>query len=148
MLGLHCYAQAFSSCGVWAFHCGGFFCCGAQALGTQASIAVSHGLSNCGTWISYPAECGISQTRDQTCVPCIGRWILHRWTTREVHNLFYFLQVLFTMQICKRKKIQLQYFLQFYNLTSIIYIIVLFKNNYCMASMWRNWNTHTSLVGM
>ena len=22
-----------SSCGVWASHCGGFFCCGARALG-------------------------------------------------------------------------------------------------------------------
>ena len=22
--------------------------------------------------------------RDQTCVPCIGRWILNHWTTREV----------------------------------------------------------------
>ena len=25
-----------------------------------------------------------SQTRDQTRVPCIGRWILNHWTTREV----------------------------------------------------------------
>ena len=25
-----------------------------------------------------------SQTRDQTCVPCTGRWILYHWTTREV----------------------------------------------------------------
>ena len=23
-------------------------------------------------------------TRDQTCVPCIGRWILYHWTSREV----------------------------------------------------------------
>ena len=35
-------------CGVWASHCGGFFCCGARALGTQASVVVSHGLSSCG----------------------------------------------------------------------------------------------------
>ena len=27
---------------------------------------------------------GSSQTRDQTCVPCIGRWILNHWMTREV----------------------------------------------------------------
>ena len=25
-----------------------------------------------------------SQTRDQTCVLCIGRWILNHWTTRQV----------------------------------------------------------------
>ena len=29
---------------------------------------------------------GYSQTRDRTCVPCIGRWILHHWTNREVHG--------------------------------------------------------------
>ena len=29
-----------------------------------------------------------SLTRDQTCVPCIGKWILNHWTTREVpHSL-------------------------------------------------------------
>ena len=37
--------QAFSSCSAWAFHCHGFSCCRAQALG--------HGLS------SYPEACGI-----------------------------------------------------------------------------------------
>ena len=26
---------------------------------------------------------GVSQTSDQTCVPCIGRQILNHWTTRE-----------------------------------------------------------------
>ena len=45
--GLHCCARAFSSCGergatlrcgAWASHRGGFSCCGAQALGTQASV--------------------------------------------------------------------------------------------------------------
>ena len=25
-----------------------------------------------------------SRTRDQTCVPCIGKWIFNHWTTREV----------------------------------------------------------------
>ena len=25
-----------------------------------------------------------SPTRDRTCVPCIGRWILYHWATREV----------------------------------------------------------------
>ena len=29
------------------------------------------------------SECGIPPTEDGTCVPCIGRWILNHWTTRE-----------------------------------------------------------------
>ena len=52
VLGLHCCAWAFSSCGeratlrcgAWVSHCSGFSCCGAQALGTRASVVVSHGL--------------------------------------------------------------------------------------------------------
>ena len=35
-LGLHCCARA--------SHCGGFSCCGARALGTQASVVVARGL--------------------------------------------------------------------------------------------------------
>ena len=31
-------------CGAWASHCGGFSCCGAQAVGAQASVVVAHGL--------------------------------------------------------------------------------------------------------
>ena len=31
-----------------ASHCGGFSCCGAQALGVQASVGVVRGLSSCG----------------------------------------------------------------------------------------------------
>ena len=50
-LGFHCCTQAFSSCGeqrllfvaVLASHCGGFSCCGARALGTQALVAAAHG---------------------------------------------------------------------------------------------------------
>ena len=36
--------------------------------------------------LSYPAVCGtlVPLTRDQTCIPCIERWILNHWTTREV----------------------------------------------------------------
>ena len=66
-LGLHCCAQAFSSCGKqgplfavvhglhpwrWLFlhlHGGGFSYCRAQALGAWASIVVAHGLSSCGS---------------------------------------------------------------------------------------------------
>ena len=31
-------------CGERASHCGGFSCCGAQALGTRASVAAARGL--------------------------------------------------------------------------------------------------------
>ena len=56
-------------CGAWASHCGGFSCCGAWALGVRASVA--------------PLHVGSSQTRAQTCVPCIGRRILNHCATRE-----------------------------------------------------------------
>ena len=64
-LGLHCCAQAFSSCGdrgllFVAVH--GLLLvvasrCGAQALGAQASVVVAHGLSSCGSWA---LECRLS----------------------------------------------------------------------------------------
>lgn len=49
-LGPNGCAQAFSGCGErtplccgsQASYCGGFSCCGAQALGTQVSVAVAH----------------------------------------------------------------------------------------------------------
>ena len=54
VLGLCCCASAcfscdddrglLSSCGTWASDCGGFFLCGARALGTSASVAATHGL--------------------------------------------------------------------------------------------------------
>ena len=34
---------------------------------------------------------GSFQSRDWTCVPCIGRWILNHWTTREVLFLFHYI---------------------------------------------------------
>ena len=50
------------------------------------------GFCNCGAWaqllrcINLVAlrHVGSSWTRDQTCVPCIGRQILNHWTIREV----------------------------------------------------------------
>ena len=43
-------AGATLCCGAWASHCSGFSCCRAQALGTQASVVVTHGLRSCGLW--------------------------------------------------------------------------------------------------
>ena len=42
-----------------------------------------------GLWLWHmgsvvPRRVGSSQTRDGTCVPCLGRQILSHWTTREV----------------------------------------------------------------
>ena len=31
-----------------------------------------------------------SLTRDQTCISCIGRWIINHWTTRKVPGHFFF----------------------------------------------------------
>ena len=74
MLGLHCCVWAFSSCGergatlhcgARASHCGGFSCCGAQALGARAPVVVVHGLS-------CPAACG--NFPDQGSNPCPLHW--------------------------------------------------------------------------
>ena len=66
VLGLRCCTRAFSSCTEWGatLRCGarvshhsGFSCCGAWALGTQASVVVVHRLSSCG---SRALECRLS----------------------------------------------------------------------------------------
>ena len=44
-------------CGARASNCGGFSCCGARALGAQASVVVAHGLSSCGL---QTLECRLS----------------------------------------------------------------------------------------
>ena len=91
-------------CGGRASHCGGFSCCRARALGSWASVVVARGLSSCGSWALEHrlSSCGAgaqlphgmwdlsSPTRDQTRVPCIGRWILNHWTTREVPLIYFF----------------------------------------------------------
>ena len=41
-------AGAALRCSAWASHCGGFSCCGAWALGMQASVVVACRLSSCG----------------------------------------------------------------------------------------------------
>ena len=69
MLGL--CVQTFSSLS----HCGGFFCCGAEAVGSESLFA--------------PWHMGSFQTRNQSGVPCIGRQILIHWTTKEVLAIFW-----------------------------------------------------------
>ena len=62
----HSEREPRSSCGGCVSHCGGFSCC-REGLGLSCLQLVES-----------------SQTRDRTRVPCIGRWILYHWTTREV----------------------------------------------------------------
>ena len=52
-----------SSCGAQASHCGGFSCCGALVLGSQASVFAAPGLQSSGSVVvvhglSCPAACG------------------------------------------------------------------------------------------
>ena len=86
VLGLHC-PQAFSSCGKWrllssygtgAFHCSGFSCCRAQALGSQASVVVAHGLS-CSEahWIYW----------DHRLNPCPLHWQVDSYTLHHHESL-------------------------------------------------------------
>ena len=100
----HCCTQTFSSCGEQ----GWFFSvvhglltavtsrCTAQALGMRASVVVASGLSSwssralghwlnsCGTWALW--HVGSSWTRERTSIPCILRWILNHWATREAQT--------------------------------------------------------------
>ena len=91
VLGLRFCARAFSSCGdwgatlhrgAWASHYCGLFCCGAQAPDAQAQSL----------WLTGPVaprHVGSSQTRARTRVPCIGRPILNRCTTREALDFIF-----------------------------------------------------------
>ena len=80
----------FSSCGTRASCCSGFSRCGAQAPGAWASVAAVHRLSSWGSQapehrlievgcmgLVAPQHVVSFQTRDRTCVYCIGRWILY-----------------------------------------------------------------------
>ena len=69
-------AGAILCCSTQASHCGGFSCCRAPAPEALAQQSWCMGLV--ALW-----HVGASLTRDQTCVPCIGR-ILKQWTTKEV----------------------------------------------------------------
>ena len=71
-------------CGAPASHCGGFSCCGARALGTQASVVVAHGLQQLWrTGLVVPWHVGSSRTRARNHVPYFGRQILKHCATRE-----------------------------------------------------------------
>ena len=68
----------------------------AMNIGVQASFWTAGSflwctrLSSCGTGSATPQHVGSSWTRDRACVPCIARWILNHWTTREVSIFSFF----------------------------------------------------------
>ena len=59
----------------WTEEPGGLQTIGSQRVDTTQRL---HSLTHSLTWDLR------SQIRDQTCVPCTGRWILNHWTTREI----------------------------------------------------------------
>ena len=59
-------------------------CCAAQGLGAQAPAAAGRELRSWGVHLVAPWHAGFSRTRAHTCVPCVHRWILNLWITREV----------------------------------------------------------------
>ena len=81
VLGLHCCAWAFSSCGKQGLLFVAVrglliavvsLCCGAQALGMRAAVVVARGLSSVARGLSCSAACGIFP--DQGLNPCPLHW--------------------------------------------------------------------------
>ena len=71
-----------------ASHCCRFSCCGASLWGMWVQRLWCTGLVVCE--VSFLVS---FQAKDQTCVPCIGRWILNHWTIGEIQikaNFFSF----------------------------------------------------------
>ena len=65
------------------------------------AVALEHRLSSCGTFcLAVPRHVGSSRTRGWTHVPCIGRQILHHWTTREVLPLAFKIYLCFQVLPC------------------------------------------------
>ena len=48
-------------------------------------------------WVAISFSRGSSQPRDQTCIFCIGRWILYHWATREAHIFFMYVCMYFAV---------------------------------------------------
>ena len=80
-LGLVCCTQSPSSCGARASRCSGFSWCGAAAPGARTWWLWCTGFS-------CPQQMESSLIRDRTRVPCLGRWTLSHWATREVLHSF------------------------------------------------------------
>ena len=116
VLGLHCRARAFSSCGEQGL----LFVAAHQLLIAVPSLIAEHGLqahSLQQLWymgLVAPQHVGSSWTRARSCVPCIGRRILNHCATREVPHipfLFHLLSkqglhiFLFILQIMQSERV-------------------------------------------
>ena len=99
-IAVHALSLAVVSRGYSMLQCTGFYCrgvsCAVQALGTQASVAVAHGLL-----VALP-HVDSSQTRDWTRGPCAGRQILQHWTTGEALETTLLVPILFLTVILHR----------------------------------------------
>ena len=72
----------------------------ASRLRVSAPLAATHGPSvhrRAAQGLAAPWYVGSSQTRDRTCVPCVGRHILNHWTTREAPLVHLFPRLLRTV---------------------------------------------------
>ena len=65
-----CAGSPIAVCSARASHCGGFSGCGAQAVGTWASVVVVE-------MFSFPMVCGIFLDQGLNPIPYIGRQILY-----------------------------------------------------------------------
>lgn len=92
--GSRCCVPAFSRCGQWG-RCSrvaklGLLTAVASLVaerglqGAQARVAAARGLSSPGAQVQQPLRTFCSQMVGRTRVPCVARWILHRWTTSDV----------------------------------------------------------------
>ena len=108
-------AGATFSCSPQASHCGGFSCCGAQALGVWASVVVARGLHQ--LWLAgsrvqaqqlWPMglvalwHVGSSRTKARTCVPCIGRQILKTTAPPGKSQGLCFLRIIFDLCLLRK----------------------------------------------
>ena len=88
------WALLLSGCCAQTLHCG-------WILSLWRTGSTAHGFQWLWrTGLAAPWRVGSSQTRDQTCVSCIGRWILQHWTTRELPRISIYLHKLANKEIC------------------------------------------------
>ena len=98
MLGLRCYADLSLVAvgrGCSLVTAQGLLIAGASLVAelrpqdVQAPIVATRVPSSCGTRAELPGGMRNLSTCGDPCVPCIGRWILNHWTTREVPRCSY-----------------------------------------------------------
>ena len=80
-------------CGARASYCGGFSCYRALGMWAQQLWLAGSRAQDQQLWrtgLVVPRHVGSSWTRDQTHVPCIGRWVLNHCATREFPQISIF----------------------------------------------------------